>query len=75
MRDFVKMPTVDGVKLRKCPFCGSAAPKLYNVHGLFMVGCPACCGCSGIEHTKEKAVKYWNMRNGKAWRGGSNETD
>ena len=51
-------------KLKKCPFCGSVNPKIYNVHGLFMAGCPACCARSGLQHEREQAVRYWNMRNG-----------
>lgn len=49
-------------KLKRCPFCGHAAPKLYNISGLYMVGCPACCSRSGMQHSKEKAVAYWNDR-------------
>lgn len=60
---------MDGVMLRKCPFCGGEAmtykTKSLMLHDLcFGVMCkdtPFCCVMSGYK-TEEEAINAWNTR-------------
>ena len=59
---------MDKLKLKPCPFCGSAAVFRYNGENQYLVRCGnlfcKVYATTYVETTKAKAIAAWNLRKG-----------
>lgn len=53
-------------ELRECPFCGKSSALLRQPYfaPMWMIECRSCFCSTPLFDTEQKAVDFWNRRNG-----------